>query len=292
MVRLDADSDARGGADLAWSLGFLSRRAIPGMERTEGTRYQVLIRTTAAPAVATLSPVGRRLEIHFEPGAPAGIERAWARRVLDLDRDLTPFQRHVAHDPVLGPLVRRRPGIRVPRLPDPFETAIRAIVGQLISVAAARTILGRLVTRFGEPNPTPGHALTHTFPPAAALASVSSGTIQTCGITRAKAESIATLAGATARGELDWATIAALPPDEADRALRSWPGIGAWTAAYVRIRGLADPDVSLATDLGIRHALAALGIDRAAAAKTIDRWRPWRSYAMMHLWASLEPIGP
>lgn len=288
MVRLDADSVALGGVDSRWSFGFLARRAIPGMEEGDANQYRRLVSAIGGPALGTIAFRGGQLRAGLANAGTIGPQRSWGRHLLDLNRDLRPFQRLAAPDRVLARIVERRPGIRIPQLADPFEAAVRAIVGQLISVAAARSVLGHLVHRFGAASANGAYPHFRAFPGPEALAGVPVERVRACGVTRAKAEAIAGLATATARGEIDWTAIAALAPEEADRALRSWRGIGPWTAAYIRLRTFGDADVSLATDLGVIHALAALGVSRHRTPATIDRWRPWRSYAMMHLWASLE----
>jgi AraC family transcriptional regulator of adaptative response / DNA-3-methyladenine glycosylase II len=183
---------------------------------------------------------------------------------------------HLGSDPALGPLVRERPGLRVPGAADGFELAVRAIVGQQVTVAAARTILGRLVSEFGRRLPG-GDRLTHLFPDAETLAEADPGLFP---FPRARGEALVELARRTASGELE------LEPG-ADRAdarqrLMAIPGVGPWTAGYVAMRALGDPDVFLPGDVGVRNALARLGI-----APDEDAWRPWRSYAVMHLWRSL-----
>lgn len=291
MVRLDSDSGALDGVDSAWLFGFLAHRAIPGLEHGDARQYRRLISTPRGLVLGTAMLSRGQLRAGIVP-VISGLERSWGRRLLDLDRDLRPFQGLAATDRVLANLVRRRPGIRIPQLADPFEAAVRAIVGQLISVAAARSVLARLVTRLGPGSPTGNHPVSNAFPGPEVLAGVPVGQIRACGLTGAKAEAIAGLAIATVQAQLDWTAIAGLPAEEADRALRRWRGIGPWTAGYIRLRAFGDPDVSLATDLGVAHALAALGVSRRRATATLERWRPWRSYAMMHLWASLQGGNP
>jgi len=178
---------------------------------------------------------------------------------------------------VITPLVAAHPGLRVPGCVDGFELGVRAIVGQQVSVAAARTVLGRLVAAHGEPLPEADGGLTHSFPAPAALAEIDPTTVP---FPRKRAEGLRTLARLAAAGELH--LDAGTDPDEASAVLTAIPGVGSWTASYVAMRALGEPDVFLAGDAGIRQALERLG-----TGVDPDRWRPWRSYAVMHLWRSL-----
>jgi AraC family transcriptional regulator of adaptative response / DNA-3-methyladenine glycosylase II len=184
-------------------------------------------------------------------------------------------------DPALSALVTAAPGRRVPTSPDAAETAVRAVLGQQVSIAGARTLTARLVQAAGQPLAAPVGTLTHAFPRPEALADADLATI---GLTGARRRTLTGLAGALADGSL------ALGPgadrEEAARGLLALPGIGPWTAALVALRGLADPDVWLPADLALRRSLRTLDSSDADAA---TRWRPWRSYAVMHLWALAVP---
>src|SRR5690606_16285915 len=206
--------------------------------------------------------------------------------------DPVAVDRVLGAEPALAPSVAARPGVRVPRAVDGFEIAVRAVVGQQISVAGARTVLARLVARArSEPvppptapdDPGPATALV-PFPDPAAVLTLPDDAF---GMPAARRETIRTLAAAIVAGELD------LDPG-ADRAaqlsaLRRLRGIGEWTASYIALRALGDPDVFLPTDLGARRAAAALGLPddpRALAAYAARHWAPWRSYALLRLWRS------
>ena len=201
------------------------------------------------------------------------------RRWLDLDADPDTVDTALARDPALRPLVSARPGLRVPTTVDPWETVVRAIVGQQVSVAGARTILGRLVARYGAT--VTGSFVA--FPPAARVAALDPADIAALGMPGARARTVHAAARAVAEGVVD---LRGGDPASVGAQLMELPGIGPWTASYVRLRGLADPDALPETDLGIRHAARALGLPEAPRelAARAARWSPWRSYAAQHLW--------
>jgi AraC family transcriptional regulator of adaptative response / DNA-3-methyladenine glycosylase II len=203
------------------------------------------------------------------------------RRMLDLDADPTAVDEVLGADPALAPLVARAPGRRVPTSPDAAETAVRAVLGQQVSIAGARTLTARLLRAAGTPLPSPVGTLTHAFPRPAALVDADLAAV---GLTGARRRTVHALAGALTDGLL--AIDPGVDRDEARRGLLAVPGIGPWTAAVVGMRGLADPDVWLPGDLAVRRALAGIGGSEADAA---TRWRPWRSYAVVHLWAHAVP---
>ncbi len=220
--------------------------------------------------------------------------RRLVRRMLDLDTDLRPFLAMARRDPLLRPLVARRPGLRLPQLPDPFEGAVRAIVGQQVSVAAARTVIDRLIRQLGEPVAAAGAGL-FAFPLPAAVAAAGPERLTVLGLTRAKAAALVGMAAASRDGALDWERLRGAPADAASAALTALPGIGPWTASYIRMRALGDRDAFPASDLGVVKALAALapGAPRphqpAEILAMAERWRPFRAHAAIHLWRSLSP---
>ena len=216
--------------------------------------------------------------------------RRLVRRMFDLDTALGPFLELARRDPLLGPLVARRPGLRLPQLPDPFEGAVRAIVGQQVSVAAARTVVDRLIRRLGERFAVAGHEL-FAFPDPVAMAAASPESLTALGLTRAKAAALIAVAAATAAGAVDWERLRGATPEAAQAALLALPGIGPWTASYIRMRALGDRDAFPASDLGVVKALAALAprTTPAGIAGLAERWRPFRAYAAIHLWRSLSP---
>jgi AraC family transcriptional regulator, regulatory protein of adaptative response / DNA-3-methyladenine glycosylase II len=273
--------------DAAALFGFLGARAIAGLETFDGETYTRSLALPHGPAVAELAAddgfVRCRLHLHDVRDLTAAVQRC--RRLLDLDADPQAVAELLGLDDLLGPLVRARPGRRVPGHVDPYELTVRAVLGQQVSVAAARTLAARLVAWFGDPLPAPAAGVSHTFPTAAALAAAD---LTDLGLTGARINTIQTLSAMVDRGEL--ALHPGTPRPELEQALVALPGIGTWTASYVALRALSDPDVFLPTDLGVRRALERLGAASrpADAAALAERWRPWRSYALIHLWSILE----
>ncbi|MFD2091970.1 AlkA N-terminal domain-containing protein [Blastococcus deserti] len=276
---------ARAPYEAAEVLLFLGAHAVPGLEEWDGTTFSRVLDLPHGPAVVQLSPapdggaaVTARLRLPELRDLGAAVTRC--RRMLDLDADPAAVDDVLGADPALAPLVASAPGRRVPASPDADELAIRAVLGQQVSLAGARTLTARLLTA-GTPLPEPVGTLTHAFPRAAALADAD---LTAVGLTGARRRTVSALAASLASG------VIALDPGadraEAGRALLAVPGIGPWTAALVGLRGLADPDVWLPGDLALRRSLAALGSSDPEAA---TRWRPWRSYAVLHLWALAVP---
>jgi AraC family transcriptional regulator of adaptative response / DNA-3-methyladenine glycosylase II len=235
--------------------------------------------------------------------------------LFDLDADPIAVAEVLRADPALRPLVDARPGLRVPGSADGFELAVRAVLGQQVSVAAARTFAGRLVRRFGEPltpderkNAADAHGSTPEltsdqtpsgadqpagwwlFPTARRLADAGVDELRAIGLTSRRATTLRQLARAATEGTLTLDRGADRAAETA--ALLALPGIGAWTAAYVGLRALGDPDAFPASDLGLRRAAAALGLPAEPAELTAhaERWRPWRGYAALHLWSHLSTL--
>ena len=276
--------------DLARILGFLGARAIPGVESVNGGRYR---RTLLLPNGTGILSVGPAAGSGGDPGyaecelqledlrdLTAAVQRC--RRLLDLDADPEAVAGYLsASGPVLGPLAAACPGRRVPGHVDGAELALRAVLGQQISVAAARRLGERLVATYGKPLDRPEGPLTHCFPAVETLAAADPAALP---MPRARAAALAGLAAALASGELS------LDPgaerDRAEAQLLAMPGIGPWTASYIRMRALSDPDAFLPSDVGVRNALRRLGARKAE--ELAGSWRPWRSYAVQHLWAYLE----
>jgi 3-methyladenine DNA glycosylase/8-oxoguanine DNA glycosylase len=232
------------------------------------------------------------LEVHWAPDRPASEIRRAVVRMFDLDADLPAFHAMAEEDPILRDLVPRRPGIRLPQLIDPFEGICRAILGQQVSVTAASTMVERLVRLLGEPAPTLDHSLFLTFPHPARVAAAGPEALAATGLTRAKASALHGVAVAVAEGHLDFERLRRSKADASHASLVALPGIGPWTASYVRMRTLGDRDAFPASDLGVVKALRTLlpQGDRLTIAEIVtlgESWRPWRGYATLHLWNSL-----
>jgi AraC family transcriptional regulator of adaptative response / DNA-3-methyladenine glycosylase II len=261
-------------------LGFLEPRAIPGVEAVDRASgiYRRVVELGGAPGVIEVwdTPGDRALRLRAHLPAFDGIVHlvAAVRRLFDLDADPIAIDTALRRDCALRPLVKARPGLRVPGAVDPFEIGVRAILGQQITVKGASTLSGRIVAAFGDPVPgIEALGLTHLFPAAATLAGADLGEI---GLTRARARAVAGFAEAVAAGTIDLTMGRGL--DETVAALCALPGIGEWTAQYIAMRAAGERDAFLASDLGLRRALGADPAARAAA------WRPWRAYGALHVW--------
>lgn len=271
--------------------GHLAATAVPGVEEWRDGAYR---RTLALPyghGTVALSPRPDHIACRLSLTDPRDLTNAISRcrRLLDLDADPVAVDAQLSTDPLLAPLVARAPGRRVPRTVDPAEFAVRGVLGQQVSTAAARTHAGRLVTAHGTPVEDPEGGLTHLFPTPAQLAALDPESLALPGSRR---RTLTTLVAALADGSLtlgadsDWA--------EARARLRALPGFGPWTVEVIAMRGLGDPDAFLPSDLGIRRAAQGLGLPSTPAALTAraEGWRPWRAYAVQYLWATdAHPIN-
>jgi AraC family transcriptional regulator, regulatory protein of adaptative response / DNA-3-methyladenine glycosylase II len=245
---------------------FLAARAVPGIEDASGGAFRRTVRLEHGAAVIELGP-GRVRDA--DPRDRAAAERALGRLA---GADPAAADAHLSSDPWLGPLVAARPGLRMPGTVDGGELAVRAVLGQQVSLAAARTLAGRLVAAAGEPLAEPHGALTHLWPQPEAIVEVA----PRMPMPRARQRTLAALAAALAEG------LRLEAGANARAALLELPGIGPWTAEYVAMRALGDPDAWLPTDLGVRRGLERLGAPPEAA----EAWRPHRTHAVRHLWAS------
>ncbi len=272
-------------------LRFLGERAVTGVEEFSGGTYRRTLRLPHAAGVVGISNTEDhvRCDLRLEDPRDLGPAVERCRRLLDLDTDPVAVAEVLGADPLLGPAVRATPGRRVPRTVDGAELALRAVLGQQVSVAGARTLAGRLLGRCGDPLPGSlagsGEGLTHLFPAPAAVANAD---LRGLGVPGSRAGALRDLARVLAAGEVSVEPGA--DREETGQRLRALRGIGPWTASYIAMRALGDPDVALASDLGVRRAVERLGQQGDPASVTVlaERWRPWRSYAIQYLWASLD----
>ncbi|MFF8563787.1 AlkA N-terminal domain-containing protein [Streptomyces albidoflavus] len=265
--------------------GHLAATAVPGVEEWRDGAYRRTLDLPHGPGIATLTPapdhIGCRLALTDLRDLTLAISRC--RRLLDLDADPVAVDERLAADPALAPLVAKAPGRRVPRTVDAAEFAVRAVLGQQVSTAAARTHAARLATAYGTPVEDPAGGLTHLFPRPAELAGLDP---ERLAMPRSRRTTLTTLVAALADGSLslgpeeDW--------DEARARLLALPGFGPWTVEIIAMRALGDPDAFPATDLGVRRAAERLGLPGAPGALTARAadWRPWRAYAVQYLWAT------
>src|SRR6266516_2434772 len=274
-------------------LAYLGQRALPGVEEAAAGTFRRVLVLPRSTAVAELDLVANgaevRLRLRLDDLRDLGVAVQRCRWPLDLDADPAAIGEVLGGDPLLAPLVAARPGLRVPGAVAGLELAVRAILGQQISVAGARTLAGRLVNALGEPLPQADGSFTHRFPSAEALATSDPGTPQPgLGLTRGRLVALRALGQAVAAGELDLDRGA--DREQTERTLLALPGIGPWTAAYIAMRALGDPDALPAADLGLPRALERHGLpgDPASIRARAERWRPWRAYAVLHLWAGSQ----
>ncbi|WP_437075379.1 AlkA N-terminal domain-containing protein [Streptomyces sp. enrichment culture] len=265
--------------------GHLAATAVPGVEEWRDGSYRRTLRLPYGHGIVALSPqpdhIACRLTLTDLRDLTVAISRC--RRLLDLDADPAAVDEQLRTDPLLAPLVDKAPGRRVPRTVDEAEFAVRAVLGQQVSTAAARTHAARLVAAYGDRIDDPEGGLTHLFPTPEALAAVDP---ESLAMPRTRRTTFTTLVDRLADGTLhlgpdsDWAQTRA--------RLLELPGFGPWTVDVIALRALGDPDAFLPTDLGIRRAARELGLPSTPAALTARAaaWRPWRAYAVQYLWAT------
>jgi AraC family transcriptional regulator, regulatory protein of adaptative response / DNA-3-methyladenine glycosylase II len=271
-------------------LGFLASRAIPGIEYVDAQSYARTIRTPTGHAIIQISACeeGNALLMRVRGVASADLFElsSAARRVFDLSADIVQIASAFRSDPLLSALIVQRPGLRIPGVFDPFECAVRAILGQQVSLQIGRTYAQRLVARAGKSVEPMTEGLTHLFPAPNTLAKLD---LRDLGLPSARIDAVRTLARAVRDGVIRFDE----PVEDVTRALEKLPGVGPWTAQYTALRGLGDPDAFMPADLVLRRAATTHGsplTTRALEARA-EAWRPWRGYAMMHLWASTpEPV--
>lgn len=289
MDRLVADGGLplrlafRGPLDWDTMVAYFAARAIPGVEHVSGNSYRRTIAIAGDPGVLELFPGGDDhlvLVAHLPHWEELIHLVGRARRIANLDFDLDEPTGLLSGDPTIGPLLEARPGLRTPGAWDPFETGVRAIIGQQVTVAAANTITGRLVERLGTPVPGLRQlGLTHMFPAASTLATAD---LAGLGLTGARQDAIRSFARAVAEDAIRLDGSISL--DELTAAVTAIDGLGSWTAHYIALR-LGERDAFPTTDLGLRRALArCVPQSRASLTKLAEHWRPWRALAATHLW--------
>jgi AraC family transcriptional regulator of adaptative response / DNA-3-methyladenine glycosylase II len=280
--------------------GHLVATAVPGVEEWRDGAYRRTVRFAHGPGVIALRPP-RADTTGQDPGSPVSDAEtvccelvladardrpaaiSLSRFLLDLDADPLSIDTVLRRDPLLKPLVDAAPGRRVPRAGDGAEMAIRAVLGQQVSTAAARTHAARLVIAHGEPIDDPDGGLTHLFPEPAALAEIDPAALAVPG---ARRRALTGLIAALGSGRITIDRSGDTARIEAE--LLALPGIGPWTVQTVVMRALGEDDAFLPTDLGVRLCAVALGLPGtpAALSRHSERWRPWRSYAVQYLWAA------
>jgi AraC family transcriptional regulator of adaptative response / DNA-3-methyladenine glycosylase II len=273
-------------------LQFFAARAVPGVEAVDGDRYLRTVTLGGKPGVIELRQRAGELFLTMHgidtPNVFVAVQRC--REMFDLDAPIREIGAVLSRDAVLEPLLRQNPGVRVPGCWDGFELAVRAILGQQVSVKAATTVAGRIARAYGEPAPRQGFpGLTHLFPEAGRLRRAR---LNNMGITRGRAATLRRLANAVLDGSLSFD--ASRDPSALRESLLDIPGIGEWTAQYVAMRALKNPDAFPAADLGLLRAFDRPGRRRLRPAQLEDMsqgWRPWRAYAALLLWGSAPGTG-
>ncbi|MFI1654399.1 AlkA N-terminal domain-containing protein [Streptomyces sp. NPDC020472] len=265
--------------------GHLAATAVPGVEEWRDGAYRRTLSLPYGHGIVALAPRADHIACRLFLTDPRDLTHAISRcrRLLDLDADPVAVDERLRTDPLLAPLVDKAPGRRVPGTVDPAEFAVRAVLGQQVSTAAARTHAARLVTAHGVPIEDPEGGLTHLFPDPEALAALDP---ESLALPRSRRTTLLTLVRALADGSLPLG-----PADDREEArarLLALPGFGPWTTGIIAMRALGDPDAFLPGDLGVRRAAEGLGLPGTPAALTARaaHWRPWRAYAVQYLWAT------
>lgn len=269
---------------------FLAARALPGVERVEENSYERTFAEAARGRAGTLRVTLQRrgrlhsLALEIPRWASAEVLSSRVFRLFDLAADPRAVARVLSRDALLAPLVARRPGLRVPGAWNPFEVAVRAVLGQQISVAGARTLAGRLVALCGRPLPKrfARAGLTHVFPSPRAVAGAD---LSRVGLPHTRVAALQGFARAVADGSFDLAAPRGL--DDFETRLTALPGFGPWTAHVVALRAFGESDAFPEGDLGLVKAMERAGVRRDRIGARAERWRPYRAYATLYLWASL-----
>ena len=267
--------------------GHLAASAVPGVEEVRGGAYRRTLRLPNGNGIVSLTPQPDHVQclVVLDDFRDLTTAIARCRRLLDLDADPEAVVDALGADPDLSALVAKGPGQRIPRTVDEQELAVRVVLGQQVSVKAARTHAGRIASAYGQPVADPNGGLTHVFPAVEHLAELDPVHLA---FPKSRQRSLTALINALSGGDVvldagcDW--------NRAREQIRALPGIGPWTAEVIAMRGLGDPDAFPATDLGVRLAAEQLGLptDRRPLTEYSSRWRPWRSYVTQHLWSALD----
>jgi AraC family transcriptional regulator, regulatory protein of adaptative response / DNA-3-methyladenine glycosylase II len=279
----------RAPCDVDGLVRFFAARAVPGVEVVTDGAYYRSLRLKHGSGVVSLRAGGEAVVARLWLDDARDLDAAVAatRRLLDLDTDPAPIIETLGRDDLIGTMVQGAPGRRVPGVVESNELAIRAVLGQQVSLEGAATLAARLVKAYGEPLETPVGTVTHLFPSAAALAGADPDQLA---MPWSRRRALIGLATALAQGEVVLDT-GLMANDEIEQRLLELPGIGPWTVAYIAMRALGDPDAFMPADLGVRHGLERLGCDGSppSAVRIGERWRPYRAYATQHLWAQVAP---
>jgi AraC family transcriptional regulator, regulatory protein of adaptative response / DNA-3-methyladenine glycosylase II len=268
-------------------IAFLRHRAIAGVEHVSARHYARTLQLDGLTGTVSVEPAdgnALRATVRFPKLSALPVIIARLRRVFDLGADPLAIAAHLATDPTLEPLVRARPGLRVPGAWDGFELAIRAVLGQQITVGAATRLAGRVVAAHGEALPSPSGPLTHVFPRPDVIAAAD---LASLGMPRSRAAALSAVAAAAVADPHLFDSNCGL--DQAVKRLCAIRGVGEWTAQYIALRQLREPDAFPAADLGLLRAIAGREGRQHSSSELLDRanaWRPWRAYAAQHLWAA------
>jgi AraC family transcriptional regulator, regulatory protein of adaptative response / DNA-3-methyladenine glycosylase II len=271
-------------------IAYLRVRAISGVERVEGLRYFRTLRGGGGVLAVDLRDADRNGIVYASYSSRSECDEEFLRKsvvhLVDADAPVSEVALVLKRDPTLGSLVQQWPGVRIPGTVAPFELAVRAILGQQVSVAAATTLASRVAHNWGSEIAVPSEGLTHTFPEIDHLIEAE---LEAVGLSRAKATAIRHLAQAVKEDRVNLTPVEVGGRAE-QKTLLAIPGVGPWTAAYISLRGLRDRDSIPTGDLGLQRAAGCASPAELVAAA--ERWRPWRGYAAVHLWGTYLPIEP
>ncbi len=271
-------------------LGFFAKRAIPGVEQVDAQSYRRVFVLDGKVGILHVEAIGGAdalaLDVDFPDEKLLPQIRARVRRMFDLDADIAAINASLGRRAQLKRCIARHPGQRLPGGWDGFEIAVRAVLGQQITVAAARTLTERLVRKFGVTVALPSGAEASLFPTPQTLANADLGGL---GITGARMRTLHAIAQALCDGRVDFTAARGL--DEFVEKWTALPGIGAWTAHYIALRALSHPDAFPTADIVLRKAVARDGVPVSTHSleRMAERWRPYRAYAVLHLWRSTMP---